>query len=439
VITDPEPVHTGTIPRFRLNTDLLLKAAQKSPLWVNREKDKQTRSSKEKDYGVGFAVAVKSYGKNPGDACPAAVIMDNQGRLTVYTNSVDMGNGSSTTLPICFTDILGHKADGIKMGVSTEFEALELISSKPKDQAQQDEVSKNPRWVPSRAISTAASASAYQMRHAMREAARILLRFGLWPAAKSIWGDAAKNLEWDESLVSWQKGALKYKNQVPIPLKVLAMEVHKRGFVAGVMVHAFYRADWAKASFSIDSGIHEYAIDALALQRGKSPKWQVIPRETVQFPPLKNLAKGADIYTPYAVLVAVEVERSSGNIKVVGGETFLECGELIQKDIVEGQMHGAFAMGIGQTLMEEYPLTKEGPGQGGWNLHRYQVPRARDCAVGQVTYNIVQAPTIDPPKGMAEVVFNAVPPAIVNAVAHATGRRFYQLPLQAQKIKEVLS
>jgi CO/xanthine dehydrogenase Mo-binding subunit len=40
---------------------------------------------------------------------------------------------------------------------------------------------------------------------------------------------------------------------------------------------------------------------------------------------------------------------------------------------------------------------------------------------------------------MAEVVFNSVPPAIVNAVAHATGRRFYQLPLRAQTIKEALS
>jgi CO/xanthine dehydrogenase Mo-binding subunit len=39
---------------------------------------------------------------------------------------------------------------------------------------------------------------------------------------------------------------------------------------------------------------------------------------------------------------------------------------------------------------------------------------------------------------MAEVVMIAVVPAIVNAVAHATGHRFRELPLTPDKIKEAL-
>jgi CO/xanthine dehydrogenase Mo-binding subunit len=439
IITDPVPVHTGTTPRFRIHSDLLLQAAQKSPLWVQREADRKARSNADRLYGVGFAVAVKSYGKNPGDACPATVMIDTEGRLSLETNSIDMGNGSATTLSLCLVSILGSKADSIAMGVTTSFEALELVSNKPASQEQQDEFARNPRWVPNRAISTAASASAYQMRHAVQEAARVLLRFGLWPAALAIWGKTSDELPWNESALVWNKGALQVPNHTPIPLKTLAREAHARRFVTGAMIHAFYRADWAKAQFQVDGQSLELPIDALAVRRGQSAVFKALDRQNVQFPPLKNLAKGADVYTPYAVIVAVEVDRKSGEVKVVAGETFLECGEIIQRDIVEGQMEGAFAMGIGQALTEHYPLTTDGPGQGGWNLHRYQVPKARDCALNRVKFNIVTPTRLDPPKGMAEVVFNSVPPAIVNAVAHATGRRFYQLPLRAQTIKEALS
>jgi CO/xanthine dehydrogenase Mo-binding subunit len=39
---------------------------------------------------------------------------------------------------------------------------------------------------------------------------------------------------------------------------------------------------------------------------------------------------------------------------------------------------------------------------------------------------------------MAEVAIIPVVPAIVNAVAHATGKRFYELPITPEKIKGVL-
>jgi CO/xanthine dehydrogenase Mo-binding subunit len=41
----------------------------------------------------------------------------------------------------------------------------------------------------------------------------------------------------------------------------------------------------------------------------------------------------------------------------------------------------------------------------------------------------------DPPKGIGEVVMIAMTPAIANAVAHAVGRRFYELPITAEKIR----
>ena len=43
-----------------------------------------------------------------------------------------------------------------------------------------------------------------------------------------------------------------------------------------------------------------------------------------------------------------------------------------------------------------------------------------------------------PPKGIAEVVTIPIIPAIGNAIAHATGKRFYELPITPEKIKRAL-
>ena len=67
------------------------------------------------------------------------------------------------------------------------------------------------------------------------------------------------------------------------------------------------------------------------------------------------------------------------------------------------------------------------------------MPRAADVAVWHQTSEVLPAlSTSDPPKGMAEVVMIAVVPAIVNAIAHATGLRFRELPVTAEKVRAAL-
>ncbi|MGH8130487.1 MAG: xanthine dehydrogenase family protein molybdopterin-binding subunit, partial [Steroidobacteraceae bacterium] len=103
-------------------------------------------------------------------------------------------------------------------------------------------------------------------------------------------------------------------------------------------------------------------------------------------------------------------------------------------------LQGGIAMGIGHALHEHLPLYEDGPGKGDWNFHRYTLPRAHDVAVWKQTGEVL--PPIsetDPPKGMAEVVMIAVVPAIVNAIAHATGHRFRELPVTPDKIRAALA
>ena len=96
-------------------------------------------------------------------------------------------------------------------------------------------------------------------------------------------------------------------------------------------------------------------------------------------------------------------------------------------------------MGIGHALLEDMPLYEGGPGDGTWNFNRYQLPRAKDCAVwGQTAEILPPLSPSDPAKGIAEVVMIPVVGAIVNAVAHATGKRLRDLPLTPARIKEAL-
>jgi CO/xanthine dehydrogenase Mo-binding subunit len=67
------------------------------------------------------------------------------------------------------------------------------------------------------------------------------------------------------------------------------------------------------------------------------------------------------------------------------------------------------------------------------------VPRASDLAVWRLKIDVLPplGPT-DVPKGIGELVMIPVAPAILNAIAEATGRRFYELPVTAEKIRAAL-
>ena len=142
---------------------------------------------------------------------------------------------------------------------------------------------------------------------------------------------------------------------------------------------------------------------------------------------------------PRGTVVAVEIDRATGAVTIVDAVTVLECGRPLVPEQVTGQIEGGFAMGVGYALYENLPLYEDGPGDGTWNLDRYRVPRASDLAVWKLEVDVLPplGPT-DVPKGMGELAMIPVVPAILNAIADATGRRFYELPVTAEKIRAAL-
>ncbi len=166
----------------------------------------------------------------------------------------------------------------------------------------------------------------------------------------------------------------------------------------------------------------------------------MIERTRAHYPPTQRNNAGVVYYSAIGTIAEVSVDTASGQVELLNHHSVLECGNPIVPELVSGQLQGGLAMGIGHALHEYLPLYEDGPGNGTWNFNRYTLPRAADVAVWKQSGEVLPALSAsDPPKGMAEVVMIAVVPAIVNAIAHATGLRFRELPVTAEKVRIALS
>ena len=91
--------------------------------------------------------------------------------------------------------------------------------------------------------------------------------------------------------------------------------------------------------------------------------------------------------------------------------------------LVEGQVHGGIAQGLGMALMEEYiPGRTE-------NLHDYLIPTIGD--IPSIETLIIEEKDAHGPygaKGLGEHVLIPTAPAILNAIKQATGVRLYKVP-----------
>ena len=168
--------------------------------------------------------------------------------------------------------------------------------------------------------------------------------------------------------------------------------------------------------------------------------YRMIERSRAHYPPAQRNNAGVVYYSAIGTIAEVAVDTGSGEVELLNHHSVLECGNPIVPELVSGQLQGGLAMGIGHALHEYLPLYEDGPGDGTWNFNRYTLPRAKDVAVWRQTGEVLPALSdTDPPKGMAEVVMIAVVPAIVNAIAHATGLRFRELPVTAEKVRAALA
>lgn len=123
---------------------------------------------------------------------------------------------------------------------------------------------------------------------------------------------------------------------------------------------------------------------------------------------------------PYGVhVVAVEIVRELGTVDLLGYWIAHDCGPVINPMLVDGQISGGLAQGIGGALLEELVYDEAGQLLTGTFMD-YAMPRAEHAPALVVAH--LETPSPHTPggvKGMAEGSTIGAPAAIANAVADA--------------------
>ncbi|MDM8270511.1 molybdopterin-dependent oxidoreductase [Thermophilibacter provencensis] len=138
---------------------------------------------------------------------------------------------------------------------------------------------------------------------------------------------------------------------------------------------------------------------------------------------------------PYMAGIAeVEVDKATGKVEVTDYAAVVDCGTVINPALARVQAEGGISQGIGMALTEDVVRDERG-GLRTSNFMTYKVPTRMDVPEMRVEF----MPSFEPTgpfgaKSIGEVVINTPSPAVMSAVAHATGRYVRSLPITPSKV-----
>ncbi len=182
---------------------------------------------------------------------------------------------------------------------------------------------------------------------------------------------------------------------------------------------------------------------AKVLRKGHyTPGGKMLMEEQFYDPPNENFDKefkgNLSVSYAYGVHgVEVEVDRETGQVKILNYIAAHDVGKAINPMLLEGQIYGGGLMGIGyalgETMSYERGQLKDG------NFLDYKMPTAKDVPPVQAV--IVETDEQAGPfgaKGIGEPGLVPTAPAIANAIYDAVGVRIRDLPITPEKVLRAL-
>jgi carbon-monoxide dehydrogenase large subunit len=130
----------------------------------------------------------------------------------------------------------------------------------------------------------------------------------------------------------------------------------------------------------------------------------------------------------------VEIDPDTGHVEIAGWTAVDDFGTVINPMIVEGQVHGGVAQGVGQALLESAVYDNNGQLVSG-SFMDYSMPKAEnlpDLKVGTATTKCPSNPLGI--KGCGEAGAIAAPAAVINAVTDAIGSENLAMPATSQAV-----
>jgi nicotinate dehydrogenase subunit B len=138
--------------------------------------------------------------------------------------------------------------------------------------------------------------------------------------------------------------------------------------------------------------------------------------------------------TYVAAVAEVEVNKTTGEVRVTRVCASHDCGEMVNPDGVANQVEGGVLQTVSRTLMEQVIWDRQKVTSVDWAsypiMRHTQAPKVEIALIdrpGQVSW------------GAGEPMACAIPAAIANAVFDATGARLRSVPLTPDKVKTALA
>ena len=130
----------------------------------------------------------------------------------------------------------------------------------------------------------------------------------------------------------------------------------------------------------------------------------------------------------------VEIDPETGSVAVVNYTAVDDFGVVVNNSIVEGQLHGGIAQGVGQALWEHVKYDCETGDLITDSFNEYAVPTAESLPSFDISFT--ETPCEHNPlgvKGCGESGAIAAPPAVMNAIYSALGERV-SMPATPEKV-----
>jgi CO/xanthine dehydrogenase Mo-binding subunit/CO/xanthine dehydrogenase FAD-binding subunit len=157
-----------------------------------------------------------------------------------------------------------------------------------------------------------------------------------------------------------------------------------------------------------------------------------------EFPDHNRYGNESGAYNFIAQTAEVEVDRATGEVKVLEIASAVDCGTVINPATAVGQVQGGVMQGLGLAMTEYFDWWNGMPTDP--QLKDYPIPGAAMVPKLHVAF----ADSYEPSgpfgaKGLGEIGLDAIPAVIANAIADAVGVRIFDLPITAEKIHRALN
>jgi isoquinoline 1-oxidoreductase subunit beta len=203
---------------------------------------------------------------------------------------------------------------------------------------------------------------------------------------------------------------------------------------------------WRSVSHALNCFVTESFMDELATEAGKDPmeyRLALLEKQPRYSAVLKRVTREANYSTPpaghhfgiavmegYGTYLAMlaDITMEGGKVKLHALHCAVDCGQVVNPDIVLAQVEGSAMFGLAAALWGEITLAGGKVQQA--NFNQYRLLRINEAP----KVHVYLMPSSADPGGIGEPATALVAPAIANAVFRATGKRHRSLPLSRHGI-----